>query len=219
MGWKVSDVMEERFRFVENYNAETWTVAELCRHYGISRPTAYKWLERYQAEGLAGLQDRSRAPLHHPQAVSLGVRQLLFAVKSKYPFWGARKLLAHLSAQSPKQHWPAQSTVGELLKQQGLTVARRRRPHSPAASQPLAQADAPNRVWSIDFKGWFKTGDGRPCYPLTLTDNYSRMLLRWRARPRCWCSRCWPRRFVNTGCPSACALTTGPRLPAMANRA
>lgn len=183
MGWKVSEVVEQRFRFVEDYNAETWTVAELCRHHGISRPTAYKWLERYQAEGLAGLQDHSRAPLHHPQAVSAEIQQLLLAVKAKHPFWGARKLLAHLAGQAPAQHWPAQSTVGEFLKQQGLTVARRRRPHSPAWSQPLAHADAPNRVWSIDFKGWFKTGDGQICYPLTVTDNYSRMLLRCQVLP------------------------------------
>jgi len=181
MGWKVSGVVEERFRFVEDYNAEDWTVAELCRHYGISRPTAYKWLERYRAAGLAGLQDRSRAPLRHPNAMSAEVQQLLLAVKSKHPYWGARKLVAHLAAQAPAQHWPAASTVGELLKQQGLTVARRKRPHSPASTQPLAQADAPNRVWSIDFKGWFRTGDGQICYPLTVTDNYSRMLLRCQA--------------------------------------
>jgi transposase InsO family protein len=108
---------------------------------------------------------------------------LLLAVKSQHPFWGARKLVAHLASQAPKQRWPAPSTVGELLKQQGLTVARRSRPRSPAASQPLAHADAPNRVWSIDFKGWFRTGDGQPCYPLTVTDNYSRMLLRCQALP------------------------------------
>ena len=181
MGWKVSEVVEQRFRFVEDYNAETWTVAELCRHYGISRPTAYKWLERYQAEGLEGLKDHSRAPLHHPHALRAEVQQLLLAVKSQHPFWGARKLLAHLAAQGSKQHWPAQSTVGEFLKQQGLTVVRRKRPHTAPASQPLAQADAPNRVWSIDFKGWFRTGDGQICYPLTVTDNYSRMLLRCQA--------------------------------------
>jgi transposase InsO family protein len=181
MGWKVSEVVEQRFRFVEEYNAESWTLAELCRHYGISRPTAYKWLERYKSEGMEGLKDHSRAPLHHPQAVSTEIQQLLLAVKSMHPFWGARKILAHLAGQAPKQHWPAQSTVGEFLKQQGLTVARRSRPHSPAASQPLAHADAPTRVWSIDFKGWFRTGDGQVCYPLTLTDNYSRMLLRCQA--------------------------------------
>lgn len=183
MGWKVSQVVEQRFRFVEDYNEETWSVAELCRFYGISRPTAYKWLERFEAAGLEGLKDLSRAPVHHPNAVSEGVRLQLIALKSKHSFWGARKLLAHLAAQAPQQRWPAESTVGELLKQAGLTVARRRRPHSPAASQPLAHADAPNRVWSIDFKGWFRTGDGRICYPLTVTDNCSRMLLRCQSLP------------------------------------
>lgn len=183
MGWKVSEVVEQRFEFVKDCKSGNWTVAELCRHYGISRPTAYKWLERYQSEKLEGLKDRSRAPSHHPHAVSQAVQELLRAVKSQHSHWGARKLLAHLAAQAPAQHWPAQSTVGEFLKREGMTVPRQKRPHSPAASQPLAQADAPNRVWSIDFKGWFRTGDGRICYPLTVTDNYSRMLLRCQVLP------------------------------------
>ena len=91
---------------------------------------------------------------------------------------GARKIVAHLQQQSPGQAWPAVSTVGELLKQHGLTIARTRRRRTVCAGTPLTQADEANRVWSIDFKGWFRTGDGKRCEPLTLTDNYSRYLLR-----------------------------------------
>ena len=181
MGWKVKDVQEQRFRFIEEYRREDLSLSGLCQSYGISRPTAYKWIERYEEEGLEGLQDRSRAPHHPARAMAEGVKELILAVKAKHCFWGARKILAHLEANSPGQDWPAVSSIGELLKQHGLTVARKRRVRSERAPHPLAPADEVHRVWSVDFKGWFLTGDGQRCNPLTLTDNYSRYLLRCQA--------------------------------------
>lgn len=180
MGWKESNVLEERFRFVEEQRSGE-CIAELCRVYGITRPTAYKWLARYAEEGMEGLRDRSRAPHHPSHGLEEGVKSWILAVKAKHPFWGARKIVAYLEAQSPGQKWPAVSSVGELLKQQGLTVTRKRRRRTEAASAPLAHADSANRVWSVDFKGWFHTADGRRCEPFTLTDNYSRYLLRCQA--------------------------------------
>jgi transposase InsO family protein len=183
MGWKVSNVWEERFRFVEEQRSERGSIAELCRVYGITRPTAYKWLARYEEEGIQRLQDRSRAPHHPAHALEESVKSWILGVKAKHPFWGARKIVAYLKAQSPKQKWPAVSSVGELLKQYGLTVARKRRRRGEAARLPLAHADGANRVWSVDFKGWFRTADGKRCEPFTLTDNYSRFLLRCQALP------------------------------------
>jgi transposase InsO family protein len=183
MGWKESNVLEERFRFVEAQRRGEQSIAELCREYGITRPTAYKWLARYGEEGIEGLQDRSRAPHHPAHGLEEAVQSWILAVKAKHPFWGARKIVAHLEAQSPGQKWPAVSSVGELLKQQGLTVPRKRQRRREAASAPLAHADSANRVWSVDFKGWFHTSDGRRCEPFTLTDNYSRYLLRCQALP------------------------------------
>ena len=183
MGWKVSDVQEQRFRFVEEHRRGDVTLSELCRGYEISRPTAYKWVERYEEEGLAGLQDRSRAPQHHAREIPEGVKELILALKAKHAYWGARKIVGHLQARSPHQDWPAVSSVGELLKQHGLTVPRKPKRRHSAASQPLAHADQANRVWSVDFKGWFRTGDRQRCDPLTLTDNYSRFLLRCQALP------------------------------------
>jgi len=181
MGWKVKDVQEQRFRFIEEYDREDVSLSALCQSYGISRPTAYKWIERYQEEGLGGLQDRSRAPHHPARAMAEGVKELILAVKAKHGYWGARKIVAHLEAHAPGQDWPAVSSVGELLKQHGLTVARKRRLRPERTHQPLAHADEVHRVWSVDFKGWFRTGDGQRCDPLTLTDNYSRYLLRCQA--------------------------------------
>lgn len=183
MGWKESNVLEERFRFVEAQRRGEQSIAELCREYGITRPTAYKWLVRYDEEGIEGLRDRSRAPHHPAHGLEEGVKTWILAVKGKHPFWGARKIVAYLEAQSPKQKWPAVSSVGELLKQQGLTVPKKRQRRREAASAPLAHADSANRVWSVDFKGWFRTSDGRRCEPFTLTDNYSRYLLRCQALP------------------------------------
>jgi putative transposase len=181
MGWKVKDMQEQRFCFIEEYRREELSLSALCHSYGISRPTAYKWIERYEEQGLGGLQDQSRAPHHPARAMAEGVKELILAVKAKHAFWGARKIVAHLEAQSPQQDWPAASSVGELLKRHGLTVSRQRRAHQQAANHPLVHADQSNRVWSVDFKGWFRTGDGQRCDPLTLTDNYSRYLLRCQA--------------------------------------
>lgn len=181
MGWKVKDVQEQRFGFIEEYEREDLSLSALCRGHGISRPTAYKWIERYEEEGLCGLQDRSRAPHHRAREIGEGMKALILAVKAKHAFWGARKIVGHLEAQSPAQEWPAVSSVGELLKQHGLTMARKRRARPEGANHPLAHADESNRVWSVDFKGWFRTGDGQRCDPLTLTDNYSRYLLRCQA--------------------------------------
>jgi putative transposase len=181
MGWKVKDVQEQRFRFIEEYEREEVSLSALCQSHGISRPTAYKWIWRYEQEGLDGLQDRSRAPHHPARAMGEEVKERILAVKAQHGFWGARKIVAHLRNEWGGQDWPAASSVGELLKQQGLTIARKRRPRPERANHPLAHADEANRVWSVDFKGWFRTGDGQRCDPLTLTDNYSRYLLRCQA--------------------------------------
>jgi transposase InsO family protein len=105
----------------------------------------------------------------------------VLALRATHPTWGPRKLVAALAAQAPAEAWPAASTVGDLLRRHGLTVPRRRRAHAPPRTQPLAHADGPNRVWCADFKGWFRTGDGAKCTPFTLSDAYSRYLLRCQA--------------------------------------
>jgi transposase InsO family protein len=181
MPWKVHDVVEQRLRFLMEWQKQEFGLAELCRQYEITRQTGYKWLNRYEAEGLEGLRDRSRAPHEHPNEIEEAVEQQVLAVRAKYPLWGARKIRVHLERSGCCGAVPAASTIGLILKAHGLTVARKGRVRGARRTEPLAEANGPNRVWCADFKGWFLTGDGKRCDPLTITDGYSRYLLRCQA--------------------------------------
>ena len=175
---------EERFRFVEAWKRREWRLADLCRRYGVSRVTGYKWLERYEEQGWKGLGDQSRAPQHSPQAVTEARAEAIVKLRREHPHWGPRKLKTVLEDRRPGEAWPAASTIGELLKREGLVIGRRLRSKPVGSGPPLAQAGQPNAVWSADFKGWFATGDGARCNPLTISDNCSRYLLRCQAMNR-----------------------------------
>lgn len=180
MPWKVDDVVEQRYRFILEWQRGEFGLAELCRQFEVSRQTGYKWVERFELGGLEGLRDRSRAPHRRPNQVAETVEHQIVAVRAKYPLWGARKIRAYLLRNGTGAA-PATSTIGDILNSHGLTVSRKRRERAPRRSEPLAHADGPNRVWCADFKGWFRTGDGRRCDPLTITDAYTRFLLRCQA--------------------------------------
>lgn len=181
MPWEIHDAMEQRFRFVDDWNSEEWSMSELCRFYGISRGTGYKWVERYEVGGMAALQDQSRAAHHHPNAVGPEMEERVIAMRGRHPSWGAPKIRARLEREHPELELPAESTIGAILKRNGLTVARRRRHKSERPSEPLGHAGEPNAVWCGDYKGWFRTGDGRRIDPLTISDSYSRYLFRCQA--------------------------------------
>lgn len=184
MPWKETRVMDERAKLVA-FIKEGETVAEAARLCGVSRKTAHKWLQRYASQGLAGLADHCCAPRCHPNAVGKAMIERVVSLRGEHPTWGPRKLMHWLRQHEPDAAWPAASTIGVLLKERGLTArSRRRRPLKPY-TQPLAHCTGPNRVWCADFKGWFLTGDGRRCDPLTISDGYSRYLLRSQglARP------------------------------------
>jgi transposase InsO family protein len=170
--------MDERRKFVAAYLSDLYDMTELCRSAGVSRPTGYLWVRRYLAEGEAGLCERSRAPHRCPHRTPKELEAALLAARQQHPRWGPRKLLALLKRQQPRRPWPSRSAVADLLRREGLVKVRRRRPH-PAVSdgQPARTPSAPNVLWTIDFKGEFRTGDGRYCYPLTVADLYSRYLL------------------------------------------
>jgi putative transposase len=170
--------MSERMKMMADHLSGDYGAAELARRYGISRRVVYKWIERYEQEGAAGLVERSRSPHHQGRAIAQDVVDELLELKKRWPRWGAPKLLARLQRQRGAAHCPAESTVSEILKRHGLCFARRRRRHATPSSLPLQHAQGPNDVWCVDFKGWFCTADGSKCSPLTLTDAYSRYLLR-----------------------------------------
>jgi transposase InsO family protein len=170
--------MEQRLQFVREYATGLFTMTELAVQYGISRKTGYKWVGEYDAGGAAALQDRSRRPHHSPHAITPELVDAILAVRRRHPQWGPKKLLAVAARQDPDAAWPARSTVAAWLKTRGLITPRRRVQHRPGASPRLRSPTRPNEVWTTDFKGEFRTGDGIYCYPLTLRDGFSRFVLR-----------------------------------------
>ena len=170
--------MEERIKFISHYLEGELSMSALCREFGISRKTGYKLVGRFIENQLEGLKDRSRAPHHHPNAVSGSIEDSIVAARRCHQTWGPKKLRAWLARTEPSKSWPAASTIGEILHRHGLSVPRRRSRKTVVYSEPFVGCDYPNAVWSADFKGWFMTGDGTRCDPLTISDNYSRYLLR-----------------------------------------
>jgi transposase InsO family protein len=181
MAWRASGVVDQRKKFVREYESGEWTMAELCRIYEVSRESGYKWLRRSQVEGEAGLEDRSRAPVRHPNQTKPSTEQQLLALRQRHATWGARKLRAYLQQKQPRLVLPAASTIGALLKREGLTVPRRQLRKTPPYTQPFQQAVEPNQLWCADFKGWFLTLDRQRIDPLTISDTASRYLLRCQA--------------------------------------
>jgi putative transposase len=178
MPWKASSVMDERTRFVLEHERKMYTMTELCEIYDIARETGYYWLRRYQQGGLEALQDRDRAPERHRNQTPEGIEGAVLELRRAHMRWGPRKLKRVLERESPQRPWPAASTIGAMLAREGLVIPRKKRRRAPPYTEPFALADAPNRVWCADFKGWFQTQDGQRVDPLTITDAHSRYLLR-----------------------------------------
>lgn len=205
MPWQELLPVTLRMHFVTDWQTGCWTMTELCADYQISRKTGYKWLERHDTSGAAGLHDRSSRPRHSPQATAAALVAALVAVRQRHPRWGAKKLLAVVRRQDRDAAWPSRSTVCDLLKARGLVVPRRRRDRPrPGPNTPLPPIQTVNEVWTTDFKGHFRTGDGAYCYPLTLRDGFSRFVLRCDALtgPTYAATRpCFERAFAEFGLP------------------
>lgn len=214
MPWRVTCAMDERMRFIVEHERGEHGMAELCRAHGISRKTGYKWLERYRADGIDGLAERSRAPHRRPGQVAAAVAERLLAARAAHPTWGPRKLLAWVGQREPELALPAASTAGDLLRRAGLTVARRpRRRASPTGGGPLAACAEANAVWCADFKGQLHTQDGSLCYPLTISDAASRFFLRCQLLPGVGGGRVRPlfeAAFRDYGLPVAIRTDNGP---------
>src|SRR5258707_7671589 len=181
MPWKTSSVMEEKLRFVFEHELREGTMTELCERYEITRQTGYVWLRRYHEAGAAGLIAHSCAAHRHRNQMPEDIEQRVLELRQAHMRRGPRKLKRILERDEPGRSWPAASTIGALLLREGLVVARKKRRRSEPCTGPRAHADGANRVWCGDFKGWFRTGDGERIDPLTITDAYSRFLLRCQA--------------------------------------
>jgi len=176
--------MEQRERFVTLANSGHFTISELCDEFGISRKSAYKWIDRYRDFGAQGLKDRSRAPKKSPGRTDEQVERLIVAERRHKPNWGPKKLHRILQTKHGVECPPARSTIGEILKRNGLVKPRRRRPGVfKVQRSELTAPQRVNQVWAVDFKGWFLLGDGTRCDPLTLSDLWSRYVLKVKAQP------------------------------------
>jgi len=184
MAWRVESVMDQRLCFIAACLRADEPMSRLCLRFEISRKTGYKWLSRYRDFGAVGLVELSSARHTPAPAMDPAITDAVAALRKQRPTWGPRKLLARLSLDRPEIVWPASSTIGDFLHREGLSKPRSRRARDPSRKQPEIEPSAANESWSADFKGWFRTGDGVRCDPLTVTDNYSRYLLACTAVPQ-----------------------------------
>jgi len=177
MPWSQTTPMHQRTLFIADHLPGTRSVTELCAEYGISRKTAYKWIDRYIRRGPAGLEDRSRRPRNAPNATAPAIAEPLIGLRRNHATWGAKKLLAVLKRRHPNWLLPKRSAACNLVKRHGLILRKTPRRLIGHPGRPSALILAPNHVWCADFKGQFRMGNGRYCYPLTVSDGFSRYLL------------------------------------------
>jgi putative transposase len=213
MAWAETCSMKAKARFCMAYEAGEVSMSELCRRFGVSRKAGYAALARWRLEGPVGLAERSHAPRRCPHALSKAVRGAIVGLRRRQPTWGPKKVKRWLERKRPDVVWPAASTIGDLLSRVGLSARRKRRRHVPPRTAPLAHCQEPNDVWSVDFKGWFRTSDGRRCDPLTIQDQASRYLIRVVAVDGLGSEHVWPifdAAFREFGLPKAVRSDNGP---------
>jgi transposase InsO family protein len=169
--------MDQRTQFIADYLRESLSVTELCDLYNVSRKTGYKWIDRYLRSGPAGLEEHSRRPRRSPNATSEEIVSAILESRRRHPSWGAKKLLAILGKRHRRWDFPGRSTVCDILSRHGMVPKKRQRRRIGHPGKPTTSILAPNDLWCADYKGQFKTGDGIYCYPLTVTDGFSRYLL------------------------------------------
>jgi len=169
--------MDQKTQFIADYLRECFSITELCDRYGVARKTGYKWIERYLRLGPCGLEERSRKPRHSPNATEPQIVVALLEMRKRHPSWGAKKLLPMVHRRHPRWDLPDRSTVYDILRRHGMVQKKRSPRRVGHPGKPSSLILAPNDVWSADYKGQFKTGNGQYCYPLTVADGFSRYLL------------------------------------------
>ena len=206
--------MSLRKEFVLRALGREATFSALCRQYGVSRKTGYKWLRRFKAEGVVGLVSESRRPKTSPTEMTEAMKAEIVRSRQAHPTWGAKKLRM-LLMKSHGERAPAVRTIERVMREYGLIRARRWRTRSVAvpAGAPSVVVEAPNDLWTVDFKGWWHTTDGERCDPLTVRDAYSRTVLALRALPKTGTSSVRPvfeDLFRRYGLPKAIQSDNGP---------
>ena len=214
MPWEITDVMDERKRFVLKALDPTACMSDLCREFGIARKTGYKWVERFKQSGEKGLDDLSRRPSSSPLKVPADLQLEIVKLRVRYPTWGPKKLQELLKRDSGHQRVPAASTIAKILAEAGLVQPRRtRRPRADRSSSQRVTPQRPNDLWTVDFKGWWRTEDGKRCEPLTIRDDHSRFLIDVRAMESTRTELVRPvfeKAFSRYGLPAAIRTDNGP---------
>lgn len=176
MSWQKSSVKYQKMRFIADWLGNEYSVSALCRRYQISRQCGYELINRYQEEGELAFEERSHARHNHPNQTPQAITQIILETKHRFLTWGSVAIKAWLENKYEDQNWPAASTIGDILKKHGLVKKRYPKRRVPAFTEPLKDCSAPNQVWSADYKGQFRLANQQYCYPLTITDNFSRYL-------------------------------------------
>jgi transposase InsO family protein len=182
VSWEGVTVSQQRQNFIRDYLLNYYSISELAERFSVSRKTAHKWIDRFRREGEAGLGERSRRPLHCPGQTAEVVSAEFIRQKGRHQHWGARKLLKVISDKHPQWEMPSEITVNRLLQREGLTKKRRRKGRLHPGC-PQSKAQEPNHIWAADYKGQFRLKNGSYCFPLTVSDLYSRYLLGCEAHP------------------------------------
>lgn len=211
MPWLEKTPARLRMEFIVAYESNEYNFTELCELFGVSRECGYKWIRRFASEGVDGLKDRSRAPKMSPNRVDDRVRELLLDARRRHPTWGPKKLLPWLERRHDVK-LPSRSTASEILKRAGAIDPRRRRRRLEHPGKPTTTATSPNALWAADFKGEFLMRDGTYCYPLTVTDQYSRYVLACKAlssTKEIPAQRAFERLFREYGLPDAIRTDNG----------
>lgn len=212
MAWELKNVEEQRLALVEAYVTGQASMTELCEHYGISRKTAYKWYDRYLAQGKEGLVDQPKAP-HQPRyRYEETIINMALEMKLKHRMWGAKKILCRLCQLYPKIDWPSRARLYQIFYEHNLVLPRRLR-RRVSGTHPLGEVNNSNDVWMADFKGWFLTNNKQKCEPLTVTDGFSRYLITCRHLESKTAEDVWPvieAAFVEYGLPKRIRTDNGP---------
>jgi transposase InsO family protein len=177
MPWNHSDAVTERLRFVALVKEGSYQMKELCERFGVSRQAGYDTLNRYNEKGVDGLKDGSHVPHTCPHRITQEMREVLLAAKRAHPDWGPRKILDWLHRRKPEMALPAASTVGDLYSREKLVKSRPRTRNWRHPGRSPVRVGEPNDLWTMDFKGDFRMGNGQRCYPLTIADAHTRFLL------------------------------------------
>jgi transposase InsO family protein len=207
-----SSRLEQRIHLLSEYDTGAFSVTQLCARYGIDRSTFYLWLSRRSGGDPRWFEDRSHAPRSCPHRTAVEVAARVVAVRERFPHFGPKKIRAWLARAEPDMGWPAASTMGDMLKRAGLVSSKRRRRKAIETGPRLICPNAPNDEWACDFKGWFRTGNGQRCDPLTLSDACTRYLLEVRVADQTIAAvrPVFERVFKEHGLPRAIRCDNGP---------